>query len=319
MTTPMRDSDKIYVAGHRGMVGSAILRHLKARGFKNLIVRPRSELDLTNQADVRDFFQQTHPDYVFLAAARVGGILANSQHQAEFLYENLTIQNHVIHEAWRANAKKLCFLGSSCIYPKQCPHPIKEEHLLSGPLEPTNEGYAIAKIAGLKLVEHYRKQHGFNAISVMPCNLYGTNDCFDPDKSHVLSALVRKFVDAVDDNMTTVDIWGTGQPRREFLHVNDLAAATVFLMEAYESGEPINVGSGEDLPIAALAKIIAEESGFTGTMNFDHTKPDGTMRKCLDISKLTALGFRPNINLRDGVHKTVAEYRKLKSNTATAR
>jgi len=308
----MKKESRIYVAGHRGMVGSAILRKLKERRYRNLICSTHEYLDLTRQEQVEKFFDKEQPEYVFLAAARVGGIQSNIDHPAEFLYENLAIQNNVIHQSYLHGVKKLCFLGSSCIYPRDCAQPMKEEYLLSGPLEPTNEGYALAKIAGLKMVEFYRKQYGLPWISVMPCNLYGTNDSFDPLKSHVLSALVKNFVDAVDDERKSVTIWGTGTTRREFMHVDDAAEAFLFLMEQYDSARIINIGWGEDVSIKSLAALIAEKAGFQGNLIWDKSRPDGMPRKCMDVSRMRTLGYSPVITLEEGIENTITEYRELK-------
>ena len=308
----MKKESKIYIAGHRGMVGSAILRKLKERGHQNIVCRSHEHLDLTQQKDVEDFFDKEQPGYVFLAAARVGGIQANIDHPAEFLYENLVIQNNVIHQSFLHGVKKLCFLGSSCIYPMECPQPMKEEYLLTGPLEPTNEGYALAKIAGFKMIEFYRKQYGFCGISVMPCNLYGTNDSFDPLHSHVLSALVKTFVDAVDSGTQSVTIWGTGKARREFMHVDDAAEAILFLMEHYDSHQIINIGWGEDISIKELALLIAQKAGFEGKLIWDTSRPDGMLRKCMDVSRMKDLGYTPKITLEEGIQKTIEEYKELK-------
>jgi len=308
----LQKNDRIYVAGHRGMVGSGLVRLLKERGFENLILRTHAELDLRDSEKVKDFFDQEKPQVIILAAARVGGIQANRTYPADFLYDNLSIQNNVIHQAYQHQVRQFCFLGSSCIYPRECPQPMKEEYLMSGPLEPTNEGYALAKIAGLKMIEFFAKQYGFPGISVMPCNLYGTNDSFDLAQSHVLSALVRKCVDAVDENQKTVTVWGTGKVRREFLHVDDAASAILFLMDHYHSPEFINVGCGEDVTIKELAEMIAAQSGFTGELVFDTTRPDGMPRKVMDVSRMKALGFTPKVSLEQGVEQTIREYRDLK-------
>ncbi|HOY09690.1 MAG TPA: GDP-L-fucose synthase [Candidatus Omnitrophota bacterium] len=308
----IRPEYKIFVAGHNGMVGSAVVRQLKGRGFSNFVLRSRVELDLMDTEAVKEFFSREKPDIVIDAAARVGGIKANNEHKAEFLYENLVIQNNIIHQAYVHGARKFCFLGSSCIFPRECPQPMKEDYLLTGALEPTNEGYALAKIAGLKMVEYYNRQYGFPGISLMPCNLYGTNDCFDLDKSHVLSALVKKTVDAVDEGRDAVPLWGTGSALREFLHVDDAAAAIVYMMEHYDSPEFINVGSGKEVTIRSLAELIAQKAGFRGRLAWDTSKPDGMARKCMDINRMTALGFTPRISLAEGVERTIAEYRALK-------
>lgn len=297
------------------MVGSAVVRLLKKRGFDNLTLRTIDELDLRDYVSVEKFFKSEKPDMVVLAAARVGGIQANIDHPAEFLYENLAIQNNVIHQSYLYGVKKLVFLGSSCIYPKQCPQPMKEEHLLSGPLEPTNEGYALAKIAGLKMVEYYHKQYGFCGVCVTPCNLYGTNDHFDPRYSHVLSSLVRKFVDAVDGNLESVEVWGTGRARREFMHVDDAAEAILFIMENTNYVQMINIGWGKDISIKELADLIAEKSGFKGKIIWDTSKADGMLCKCMDVSKMRKLGFSPKITLEEGIEKTIEEYKELKRKT----
>ena len=283
------------------MVGSAIVRLLKNRGFDKLILRSSQELDLRKSSLVKKFFADEKPDVVVLAAARVGGIQANIDHPAEFLYENLCIQNNVIHESYSHNVKQFCFLGSSCIYPRECPQPMKEEYLLTGRLEPTNEGYALAKITGLKMVEFYRKQYGFNGISLMLCNLYGTNDSFDPLQSHVLSALVRKFVDSVDSGTKSVTIWGTGKARREFMHIDDAAGAILFLMQRYDCDKIINVGWGEDISIKLLANLIAQTADFEGKLVWDTSKPDGMLRKCLDVARMKDLGYMPRITLEEGI------------------
>ncbi len=292
---------KIFVAGHRGMVGSAILRKLQTEGYTKLITKTSSELDLRNQQAVADFFAVEKPDYVFLAAAKVGGIVANNTYRADFLYENLAIQNNVIHSAYVNGVKKLLFLGSSCIYPKLAPQPLKEEYLLTGPLEPTNEPYAIAKIAGIKLCDAYRDQYGCNFISVMPTNLYGYNDNYHPENSHVLPALIRKFHEAKTNGEQTVSIWGSGSPMREFLFADDLADACFFLMENYNEPNLINIGTGEDLSIKDLALLVKEVIGFEGDLVFDTSKPDGTPRKLMDVSKLHSLGWKHQIELKQGI------------------
>ena len=313
--TKMNQTDRIYIAGHNGMVGSAIVRLLEKRGFDNLILRSSKELDLRDFLAVGKFFKAEKPDVVILAAARVGGIQANIDHPADFLYENLAIQNNVIHQSYLNGVKKFCFLGSSCIYPRECPQPMKEEYLLTGPLEPTNEGYALAKIAGIKMIEFYRKQYGLHGISVMPCNLYGTNDSFDPLHAHVLSALVKKFVDAADNKAQSVTMWGTGTARREFMHVDDAAEAILFLMEYYDSPQLINIGWGEDVSIKELALLIAQKAGFEGELIWDTTKPDGMLRKCMDVSRIKTLGYASKITLKKGIQKTIEEYRELKRKT----
>lgn len=299
----MFEGKRIYVAGHRGMVGSAIIRALEGKGA-TLLTATRAELDLCNQAAVDAWFAKHKPQLVFLSAAKVGGILANSTYPAEFLYENLMIEANIIHAAYRSGVEKLLFLGSSCIYPKLADQPIREEALLTGPLEPTNEWYAVAKIAGIKLAQAYRKQYGCNFISAMPTNLYGPNDNFDLATSHVLPALIRKFHEAKKSGAKEVSIWGSGTPRREFLHVDDLAAALLFLMEKYEGEEIVNIGTGEDLTIRDLAQMIARITGYGGALAFDATKPDGTPRKLLDVSRARALGWQAKIPLEQGVRET---------------
>ncbi|GAB4355543.1 MAG: GDP-L-fucose synthase [Gammaproteobacteria bacterium] len=306
----MNRSAKIYVAGHRGLVGSAIYRKLQDEGFTNIVTMSRDTLDLTDQKAVGDFFSREKPEYVFLAAARVGGIKANSTYPADFIRDNLQIQVNVIDAAYRAGVKKLLFLGSSCIYPKLAPQPLKEEYLLTGALESTNEWYAVAKIAGIKMCQAYARQYGFNAISLMPTNLYGPGDNFDLENSHVVPALIRKFHVAKEKNRENVIVWGTGTPRREFLHVNDLADASLFLMENYNEAEIINVGTGMDLKIAELVEIVREVTGFTGEVMYDTSKPDGTPRKLLDVTKLHDLGWRAKIPLMEGIAQTYRWYRE---------
>jgi GDP-L-fucose synthase len=300
----MDKSEKIFVAGHRGMVGSALIRRLESGGFSNLVVRDRSKLDLREEPVVTKFFAEERPDVVILAAARVGGIKANTDFPVEFLRENLQIQNNVIHAAYENGARKLLFLGSSCIYPKFAPQPIPESALLSGPLEPTNEAYAIAKIAGIKLCQAYAREHGTNFISLMPSNLYGPNDDFDLETSHVLAALLRKAHDAKTRKDGRLVVWGSGKPRREFLHVDDLASACLLLLEKYDSPEIVNVGCGEDISVRELAELICEVVGFDGEVALDANKPDGTPRKLLDVAKLQAIGWRPSIPLREGIART---------------
>jgi GDP-L-fucose synthase len=308
MRIAMRKDARIYVAGHLGMVGSAIARRLAADGYTSLILRTRAELDLTRQAAVEAFFANERPEYVFLAAAKVGGILANSAQPAEFISVNLAIQTNVIDTAWRHGAKKLPFLGSSCIYPKFAPQPIHEESLLTGELEPTNQWYAIAKIAGIKMVQAYRAQYGFRGISLMPTNLYGPGDNFDLNSSHVAPALLRKFHEARLQNRPEVTLWGTGSPRREFLHADDLADAALFAMLNYDDAQILNIGTGEDLTIAELAEMIRGITGYTGRTVYDASKPDGTPRKLLDVSRLLALGWRARIGLRQGLQSTYRWY-----------
>jgi len=300
----MNKSDKIYVAGHRGLVGSAILRRLTAAGYTHLLTRSREELDLLDQMQVRRFFETERPGYVFLAAAKVGGIHANATYPADFIRDNLLIETNVIDAAYRSGVKKLQFLGSSCIYPKLAPQPLKEDYLLTGPLEPSNEWYAVAKIAGIKLCQAYRRQYGFNAVSLMPTNLYGPGDNFELQNSHVLPALIRKFHEAKTTGSSEVVVWGTGTPRREFLHVDDLADAAMFLMERYDSEEIVNVGVGEDVTVRELAGLIKEVVGYEGKIVFDSSKPDGTPRKLLDVGRLNALGWRARISLEEGVQAT---------------
>ena len=297
----MNKGDKIYIAGHRGMVGSAIMRKLAAEGFTNMVTRTSAELDLRNQQAVTDFFALEKPEYVFLAAAKVGGIVANNTYRAEFIYDNLMMESNIIHHSYVNGVKKLLFLGSTCIYPKLAPQPMKEEYLLSGYLEETNQPYAIAKIAGIELCDSYRAQYGCNYISAMPTNLYGPNDNYDLEKSHVLPALLRKFITARRNNAPTVTIWGTGTPKREFLHVNDLADACFYLMEQYNEKGLVNIGTGTDVTILELAQIIQHVTGYEGEIVLDSTKPDGTPRKLMDVSKLAAAGWRSTIALETGI------------------
>jgi GDP-L-fucose synthase len=301
---------KIYVAGHRGLVGGTITRVLRAAGCDNLVLRSSAELDLCDSRAVMDFFERERPEYVFLAAAKVGGILANSSFPAEFIYNNLMIQTNVIHAAYQHPVKKLLFLGSSCIYPKIAPQPIREEYLLTGSLEPTNEPYAVAKIAGIKMCQAYNKQYNTKFICVMPTNLYGPNDNFDLETSHVLPAMIRKFHEAKANNEPNVTLWGTGTPRREFLHVDDLAEACIFLMDNYEENEPINVGTGGDIQISELADFVKKIVGYPGDIKYDTSKPDGTPRKLLDITKINNLGWRAKIGLEEGIRNTYDWYRK---------
>lgn len=309
----LRERSRIFVAGHRGLVGSAIVRRLEALGCRNIIVRCRADLDLRDQRGVFHFFRDEKPEFVFLAAAKVGGIHANSTQPAEFLYDNLAIQTNMIHAAWRHGVRKLLFLGSSCIYPRLASQPIREEYLLSGPLEPTNEAYAVAKIAGLKLAAAYRRQYGFPAISLMPTNLYGPGDNFDLETSHVLPALIRRFNEAVVSGAPEVILWGSGTPRREFLHVDDLASAACFAMEQYDSVEPLNVGAGEDVSIAELAGMVALVTGYSGRILFDSSRPDGAPRKLLDVSRLRSLGWAAQIPLDEGIKSTYSWYRSVSS------
>jgi GDP-L-fucose synthase len=306
-------NSKIYIAGHRGMVGSAIKRNLDSKRYGNFVFRTHHELDLTDQQAVNEFFKAERPEYVFLAAAKVGGILANSRFPAEFIYENLMIEVNVIHAAYLYGVKKLLFLGSSCIYPKLAPQPLKEEYFLTGSLEETNEAYAIAKIAGIRLCKHYNQQYGTNFISVMPTNLYGPNDNFDLNTSHVMPALIRKFYEAKMNNKPEVTVWGTGSPLREFMHADDMADACVYLMENYsydEVGEFINIGIGKDISIKELAELIKDITGYKGKIVYDTSKPDGTPRKLLDVTKLHSLGWEDRISLREGIKSVFDEYQK---------
>jgi GDP-L-fucose synthase len=309
-STNMNLTDKIYVAGHRGMVGSAIMRSLEGKGYTNIVCRTSGEVDLRNQAAVNAFFAEEQPDYVFLAAAKVGGIYANNTYRAEFLYDNLMIATNVIDAAYRNGTRKLLFLGSTCIYPKACPQPIKEEYLLTSALEQTNEPYALAKIAGIKLCETYRDQYGANFISVMPTNLYGIGDNYHPKNSHVLPALIRRFHEAKQAGATEVVVWGTGTPRREFLYADDLAAACTFLMETYDGRDIINIGTGTDLSIAELAQQVKEITGYEGSIVFDTSKPDGSPRKLVDVSRLHSLGWKHNIELREGIQLAYKDFLK---------
>lgn len=305
----MEQSAKIYIAGHRGMVGSALERKLRKEGFNNIVTRASVELDLRNQQSVNDFFEKEKPAYVILAAAKVGGIQANNTYSAEFIYDNLMIEANIIHAAYLNNVTKLLFLGSSCIYPKLAPQPLKEEYLLSGYLEPTNQPYAIAKIAGIEMCNSYRAQYGCNFISAMPTNLYGTNDNYHPENSHVLPALIRRIVLAKNNNEPAVTVWGTGTPRREFLHVDDLASACYFLLQNYNEKGLVNIGCGIDVSIKELAELIVAEVGYKGQLIFDTTKPDGTPRKLMDISKINKLGWEPSIKLPEGLNRTIYEFK----------
>jgi len=307
---------KIYIAGHRGMVGSAIHRKLSELGYHNIVTRTSAELDLRNQQAVADFFDQEKPEYVFLAAAKVGGIMANNTYRADFIYENMAIQNNVIKSSFDHDVKKLMFLGSSCIYPKMAPQPLNENMLLTGTLEPTNEPYAIAKIAGIKMAEAFRDQYGCNYISVMPTNLYGINDNYHPQNSHVLPALIRRFHEAKVNQLPEVVIWGTGTPLREFLFSDDLADACVFLMNNYDEKQFVNIGIGEDLSIKELAELIKDVIGYKGAISFDSSKPDGTPRKLMDVSKLHALGWKHKVNLREGIQLAYEDFLKKEASTA---
>jgi GDP-L-fucose synthase len=310
----MEKNSKIYVAGHRGMVGSAILRKLQKEGYHHFCLATSSETDLRNQQAVIEFFEREQPEYVFLAAAKVGGILANNTYRAEFLYDNLMIQNNVIHQSYKNGVKKLLFLGSSCIYPKLAPQPLKEDYLLTGLLEPTNEPYAIAKIAGIKMCDAYRSQYGCNFISAMPTNLYGPNDNYDLNNSHVLPALLRKFFEAKLSGANKVTIWGSGSPRREFLYVDDLADACFFLMQHLNEPGFVNIGTGEDVTIKELAEKLGGIVGFNGHLEFDTSKPDGTPRKFMDVSKINGLGWKASISLDEGLKKIYAQYKEARSN-----
>ena len=303
----MNLNSKIYIAGHNGMVGSAILRNLKAKGFTNFLLKTSQELDLRNTQDVKSFFETEKPEYVFLAAAKVGGIVANNTYRAEFLFDNLMIQNNVIHQCYLTGVTKLLFLGSSCIYPKFAPQPMKESYLLTGLLEPTNEPYAIAKIAGIKMCDAYRSQYGCNFISVMPTNLYGKNDNYDLENAHVLPAMLRKFHEAKINNKASVTLWGTGSPMREFLHADDMADACVFLMQQYNESGLINIGTGNDISIKALATLIQSIVGYEGTIVWDTSRPDGTPRKLMDVTKLTNFGWKYNIELEEGIKQVYKE------------
>jgi GDP-L-fucose synthase len=306
----MNKESKIYVAGHKGMVGSAIVRRLTELGYTNIITKSRKEVDLTNQFQVNQFFHFERPEYVFLSAAKVGGIKANDQYRADFIYENIIIQSNVIKASHNTGVKKLLFLGSSCIYPKLCPQPIKEEYLLTGLLEPTNDAYAIAKISGIKMCQDFNKQYGTNYISVMPTNLYGPNDNYDLNNSHVLPALIRKFHDAKVEGKEKVEIWGTGTPKREFLYVDDLADACLYLMTNYNGSEIVNIGTGEDITIKDLANLVKEVVGFEGDIYFNTEMPDGTPRKLLDVNRIKGLGWTYKTSLKEGIQKTYADYVK---------
>lgn len=312
----MQQDAKIYVAGHRGMVGSALVRRLTQAGYTNLVVRTSAELDLRGQAAVAKFFAQEKPEYVLLAAAKVGGINANNTYPVDFLRDNIQLQTNVIEQSYEHGVRKLLFLGSSCVYPKMCPQPIKEEYLLTGPLEPTNEAYAIAKIAGIKMCEAFRRQYGCNYISAMPTNLYGPGDNYDLENSHVLPAMLRKFHEAKLKGQPSVEIWGTGTPRREFLHVDDLATACLHLMLHYDEASLINVGTGEDLTILELAELVRDVTGYTGEIQLNTARPDGTPRKLLDVSRLRSLGWEPRIGLREGIARVYAETFKTANATA---
>jgi len=309
----MQKNSKIYVAGHRGLVGSAIVRELEAQGYTNIIKKTRAELDLMDQKATEDFFKNEKPEYVFCAAAKVGGIWANKTQKADFIYQNLEVQNNLIHSAYKSGVKKLLFLGSSCIYPRNCPQPIKEEYLLTGPLEETNNAYAIAKIAGIIMCQSYNQQYGTNFISVMPTNLYGINDNFDLESAHVLPSLLRKFHEAKIENKPSVEVWGTGSAMREFLYVDDLASAVIFLMNNYDGSEIVNIGTGEDCTIKELAEMIKEVVGYQGEIYWNTEKPDGTPRKLLDVSRLTKLGWRYKTDFKTGLKKTYEWYKNTQN------
>ena len=310
----MNTFSKIYIAGHSGMVGSSLLKLFTSKGYNNILLRTSKELDLKNQSDVNDFFEINKPEYVILSAAKVGGIQANIDNPAVFLYDNLIMQLNVINAAYKSGVKKFVFLGSSCIYPRECPQPMKEEYLLDGKLEPTNEGYAIAKIAGIKMLEYYKKQYGFKSISIMPCNLYGPNDSFDLNHAHVLSSLVRKFTDAKNANENNITLWGSGIARREFMHVDDIAKGILYMLENFEESEYINIGWGTDVSIKELAETIATKINYQGEIKWDITKPNGMLRKCMDVSKMKEIGFSPEITLSTGIDEMINIYRnKTKS------
>lgn len=308
----IRPSDLIYVTGHTGMVGSAIVRHLRGSGYERVLVAPSRELDLRDSSQTLEFMRVQRPDVVVHAAARVGGIKANMDAPADFLRDNVLLNTNVIHAAAITGVRRLCFLGSSCIYPRECLQPMQESALLTGPLEPTNEGYALAKIAGLRYATYCHRQYGLDAFSVMPCNLYGTNDHFDPEKSHVITAQIRRFHEAVATNAAAVQVWGTGSARREFLHVDDAARAVVFLLESYAGNDFVNIGSGTDVSIRELVDLVCRIVGYSGRIEWDATKPDGMPRKCLDVSQIAAMGFAPRISLEEGIQRTYAEYQHLK-------
>jgi len=309
----MNINDKIFLAGHNGMVGSAINRLLAKEGYQNVLTITRKELDLRNSEKVKSFLKANRPDYIIIAAAKVGGIAHNIKAPVEFLLDNITIQNNLITNAVENNTKKIIFLGSSCIYPRECKQPMREEYIMSGPLEPTNEGYALAKITGLRLLQYYAKEYGIKSLNLMPCNLYGTNDSFDLEKSHVLSALVKKFVDAHDDKKDTVEIWGSGIARREFMHVDDLAEGLLYLENNWDSSDIINIGSGVDISIKELSNLISSLIGYKGKIYWNTQKPEGMMRKCLDITRMKSIGYTPRINLEEGIIRTIKEYREIRN------
>jgi GDP-L-fucose synthase len=310
----MKKSAPIYIAGHRGLAGSAFVRFLIKQGYGNIITVDHDKLDLKKLEQTKRLFKKYRPKYVILAAAKVGGIQANRTFPADFLYDNLAIQNNIFHCALNYGVEKLLFLGSSCIYPKECPQPMKEEYLLTGPLEPTNEGYALAKIAGLKLAEYLYRQHGFKSVCVMPCNIYGPNDSFDPQRAHVLSSLVKKFIDAINDDEKKVTLWGTGIARREFIHVDDMVRLAIEVMNRKETPDIVNIGSGVDMSIKELAELIAEKTGYKGILAWDSSMPDGMLKKCLDVSKIKTLGLKPEISLEKGIDGIIREYKNLVKN-----
>jgi len=303
---------KIYIAGHTGMVGSSLLRYLEARNYSNTVVRTHSELDLTNNTDVQDFFEAEKPEIVILAAAKVGGIKANNTYPVEFLSQNLLIQTNVLEHSYKTGVKKFVYLGSSCMYPRECAQPIKEEYLLTGPLEPTNEAYAIAKISGLRLAQYYTREYGMQTLNVIPCGLYGTNDHYEPEKSHVITATIKKLTDAIENNQDEIIMWGSGSPLREFMHIDDFPGALFYLMENWDTADHINIGSGEEISIKDLTKLIADLTQYKGKIAWDTSMPDGMPRKFLDTSKLRQLGYKPTITFEDGLERTIAEYVLLK-------
>lgn len=312
----MNKHSRIFLAGHRGMVGSALLRALRSQGFSNIVTATSGELDLRDTTSVRVFFERERPEFVLLAAAKVGGIQANCRFPGEFLRDNLMIQTNVIHQSHLSGVRKLMFLGSSCIYPRECPQPMKEQYLMTGALEPTNEGYALAKIAGIRMAQYYERQYGLQTVCPIPCNLYGPNDNFDPATSHVLSALIKKFVDAVDSQAEEVVLWGTGSARRELMHVDDAARALLFLMEEWHSSEIVNVGTGTDVCIRELAELIARKVTYTGRILWDTSMPDGMPRKCLDVSKIAGLGYHHQVQLNEGIEQMVCEYRSRRNSAS---
>lgn len=305
-------SAKIYVAGNSGMVGSAIVRKLKEKGYSNILTRTSKQLDLTDTKSVSNFFEIEQPDYVIIAAGKVGGILANIKHPAQFLYDNIMIQSNIIHQSYIYGVKKVLVMGSSCIYPRESPQPMKEEYLLDGKLEPTNEGYALSKIVALKMGEYYNKQYGTNIISVMPCNLYGANDSFDPSHSHVLSATVKKVIDAMDENKPEIEMWGSGIARREFMNVDDMAECCLFMMNNYNDSSFINIGTGYDVSIKELVELVVKLTGYEGKITWDTSKPDGMLKKCLDVSRMKNMGFEPQISLEEGIREMIKSYNAIK-------